>query len=59
MDELLDSAMQQNFVPVIDDLDNLIGIITRRSIMSYLKEEKIPPVHTPHPEELSSLCQTV
>ncbi len=59
MDELLDSAMQQNFVPVIDDLDNLIGIITRRSIMSYLKEEKNFPVHTSHPEELSSLCQTV
>ena len=34
--------MNQNFIPVIDDLDNFIGIVTRRDIISYLaKETKI------------------
>ncbi len=33
MDALLESAMNQNFIPVIDDLDNFIGIVTRRDII--------------------------
>ena len=28
-------AMNQNFVPVIDDQENFIGIITRKDIISY------------------------
>ena len=39
MDALLESAMNQNFIPVIDDLDNFIGIVTRRDIISYLAKE--------------------
>ena len=39
MDALLESAMNQNFFPVIDDLDNFIGIVTRRDIISYLAKE--------------------
>ncbi len=31
--------MNQNFIPVIDDLDNFIGIVTRRDIISYLAKE--------------------
>ena len=36
MDQLLESAMHQNFIPVIDDLDNFIGIVTRPTILRYL-----------------------
>ena len=39
MDALLESAMNQNFIPVIDDLDNFIGIVTRRDIIGYLARE--------------------
>ena len=35
MDALLESAMNQNFIPVIDDLDNFIGIVTRSRILKY------------------------
>lgn len=41
MDEILSVAMNQNFVPVVDDLGSFIGIITRSDIMKYLtKAEK-------------------
>ena len=33
MDELLERAMRQNFVPVTDDFDTFIGIVTRRAII--------------------------
>ena len=36
MEDLLDKAMRQNFVPVVDDQKNFIGIITRRDIMQYI-----------------------
>ena len=39
MDTLLESAMNQNFIPVIDDLDKFIGIVTRRDIIGYLAKE--------------------
>ena len=39
MDTLLESAMNQNFIPVIDDLDRFIGIVTRRDIIGYLARE--------------------
>lgn len=42
MEELLTSAMNQNFVPVVDDLENFIGIITRKDIIRYFAEEKNP-----------------
>lgn len=38
MNEILDVAMSQNFVPVIDDQKKFIGIITRRGIMKCLAE---------------------
>ena len=40
MEELLSSAMNQNFVPVVDDLDNFIGIVTRKDIIRYFAEPK-------------------
>lgn len=35
MEDLLTKAMQQNFVPVVDDCDKFIGIITRSDIIQY------------------------
>ena len=36
MSEILNTATQQNFVPVVDDRDVFIGIITRKAIMQHL-----------------------
>lgn len=35
MEDLYQLALNQNFVPVLDDSDVFIGIITRKSIMEY------------------------
>jgi len=35
VEDLLVSAMEQNFVPVIDDRDIFIGIVTRKAILKY------------------------
>ena len=40
MEELLNSAMNQNFIPVVDDLGNFIGIVTRKDIIRYFAEQK-------------------
>lgn len=39
MDDLIGRAMEQNFVPVIDDQENFIGIITRKDIIGYCYKE--------------------
>lgn len=39
MDELLESAMNQNFIPVVDDMGSFIGIVTRRDILRYFAEQ--------------------
>ncbi len=39
MEDLLDLALQQNFVPVVDDEGVFIGIITRKSIIQYLYDQ--------------------
>ena len=39
MEDLLDKAMQQNFVPVLDDNKSFIGIVTRKDIMKYFAGE--------------------
>ena len=36
MEDLLDKALRQNFVPVVDDQKNFIGIVTRRDIKMYM-----------------------
>ena len=40
MEELLSSAATQNFVPVVDDLGNFTGIVTRKDIIRYFAEQK-------------------
>ena len=37
--EVVDIALKQNYVPVIDDRGILSGIITRRSVIQYLANE--------------------
>lgn len=39
VDKLLEMAMQQNFIPVVDDKKTFIGIITRSEIISRLCED--------------------
>ena len=38
MHELVERATSQNFVPVIDDKEAFIGIVTRRAIIQYCKQ---------------------
>jgi len=39
MEDLIDKIANQNFVPVIDDSNIFIGIITRKDIINYLVEK--------------------
>ena len=39
MDQLLERASKQNFIPVVDDKNTFIGIVTRRSIIKYCQSE--------------------
>ena len=39
MENLFDKVMNQNFVPVIDDQDHFIGIVTRKEIIKYCYKE--------------------
>lgn len=40
MEELLNSAMNQNFIPVVDDSDSFIGIVTRKDIIRYFSNQR-------------------
>lgn len=35
MEDLIDKALNQNFIPVVDDSNHFIGIITRKDIIQY------------------------
>ena len=39
MEDLIGKAMEQNFVPVVDDQEHFIGIITRRDIIDYYSDK--------------------
>lgn len=34
IDEIIDLAIEQNFIPVVDDLGTFIGIVTRKAIIT-------------------------
>lgn len=38
MYDLIDRAGEQNFIPVVDDKNTFIGIVTRRAIVKYCQE---------------------
>lgn len=40
LDEVMRLALEQNFVPVVDDRGSYIGIIKRRAILNYLYENQ-------------------
>ena len=42
MHELVERASNQNFVPVVDDKDAFIGLITRKAIIRYCYEKLFP-----------------
>ena len=42
MHELIHRAANQNFIPVVDDKNAFIGIITRRAILKYCQQELFP-----------------
>ena len=39
MHELVERAIYQNFVPVVDDKDTFIGIVTRSNIVKYCQQQ--------------------
>ena len=45
-EELVELAMNQNFVPVTDDDGTYIGIVTRRNILKYLVTQDPPKQET-------------
>ena len=51
MDQLIEAAMNQNFVPVLDDQKSFIGIITRKDIIKYFYQK------CETAEERSKKCQ--
>ena len=42
MKNLVERATAQNFVPVVDDKDAFIGLVTRKAIVSYCMKEIFP-----------------
>lgn len=40
MEDLMELAIDQNYVPVVDDRNKFIGIITRRSIIDYYAKQQ-------------------
>lgn len=41
MEDLLSKAIDQNFVPVVDDFGAFVGMITRKAIIKYFADKKI------------------
>ena len=54
MEELISVALNQNFVPVIDDRGVFIGIVTRKEIMRYFQEVARPRVERALRKELAA-----
>ena len=42
MQDLVERASGQNFVPVVDDKDTFIGIVTRSAIIKYCRQQLFP-----------------
>ena len=42
MQDLVHRASAQNFVPVVDDKDTFIGLVTRRAVMEFCRQKLFP-----------------
>ena len=42
MQDLVHRASMQNFVPVVDDKDTFIGLVTRRAVMEFCQQKLFP-----------------
>jgi CBS domain-containing protein len=42
MEDLLERASKQNFIPVVDDRNTFIGIVTRRAIIKFCRQQLFP-----------------
>ena len=40
MEDLFERITNQNFVPVVDDRNFFVGIITRKDVINYLRENQ-------------------
>lgn len=47
VEDLLSTAAEQNFVPVVDDRDSFIGIVTRKAVLQYCIKRYLQPQPTP------------
>ena len=52
MEELLRHATEQNFVPVVDDRDIFMGIVTRRALLTYCLKNGVETESLPTAEHV-------
>lgn len=52
MEQLLETSLHQNFVPVVDDRSIFIGIVTRQALLRYYGRPVLEPKLTPELNEL-------
>jgi CBS domain-containing protein len=55
MEELLEAASSQNFVPVVDDRNIFIGIVRRQAIIQYLMHHAAPAVVSAEEKRMAEL----
>ena len=55
MEDLLDKAINQNYVPVVDDQGYFIGNITRKAIIKYCYKDLKKYIKASNPEQTDSL----
>ena len=47
VEDILSTAVEQNFVPVVDDRESFIGIVTRKAVLQYCIKRYLQPQPTP------------
>lgn len=50
IEELLSRALDQNFVPVVDDRGAFVGIVRRRTILEYFQRQMLSSLQQPRSE---------
>lgn len=51
IEDLMSKAVEQNFVPVVDDRNSFIGIVTRKAILQYCMREYMTEKNQPKKQE--------